>query len=286
MSLNKKLAIILLVSMLSQFTFGQRYYVQKKNSTFFGVTGGFNFSIPQVTDHYSVLSAVGSSDDENYEKKYDKIGKNRGAQFSARVNYNFTNSISALIGFGYQSLGFNYFTHYSWVDTIGKQDFNREMHHLQKISYFTFPIMARWDMTRGQLMPYVQGGLFFDFRHQGKKVIHYDNTIDEKETDNQISTSEMVSITDHTRKFNMGLTGGIGVSYYTKYVTFGVETNFRYGFFKVVNDNNRYADLTGFALQYLDVLDQLRLSSLNVQFTVSIPINNSVNMNILRRKNY
>ena len=286
MSLNKKLSLILLVSMLSQFSFGQKYYVEKKKSAYFGVTGGFNFAFTKVTDRYSVLTAVESADDEDFEKKYDKFGKNTGGQFGVRIQYNFTNSISMIMGVGYQSLGFKYFTHYSWVDTLEGQNLDREMHHLQKISYFTVPMMARWDMTRGQLMPYVQGGLFMDFRHRAKKVIHYDNTIDGEETENQITSSAIVPLTDHTRKFNMGLMGGIGVNYHTKFFSFGVETNFRFGFLKVVNDNNRYADLTGFALQYLDVLDQLRISNLNVQFTVSIPIKNSVEMNILRRRKY
>jgi hypothetical protein len=286
MSLNTKLSVLLLISFLSQISYGQKYSVHKKKKSYFGLTAGFNFSIPKVTDHYSVLSSVGNSNDESLEKKYDKLGKNTGTQFSARYSYSFTNSISIVAGFGYQTLGFKYFTQYSWNDTIENQNFNREMHHLQKVSYFTFPMLVRWDMTNRQLMPYVQGGIFFDFRHQAKKVIHYDNTIDDEETENQTSSSEIASLTDHTRKFNMGLVGGIGLSYYTKRITFGIESNFRYGFFKVVNDKNRYSDLTGFALQYLDVMDQLKLSNLNVQFSVSIPINHSVSLNTLRRRRY
>ena len=286
MRLNTKLSVILLVSLFSHFTFGQNYTVYKKKISYFGFNAGFNFSLPKVTDRYSVLSSLEGSDDEIYEKKYDKFGKNKGAQFGVFYSYSFTNSISMVAGFGYQSLGFKYFTHYSWNDTIENQEFNREMHHLQKISYFTFPMMVRWDMSHSQLIPYVQGGLFMDFRHQGKKVINYDNTIDEKETENQTSSSAMVSITDHTRKFNMGLIAGVGINYHLKRITFGVETNFRYGFLKVIKDKDRYSDLTGFALQYLDVMDQVRLSNLNVQFTVSLPINHSLTLNVLRRSKY
>lgn len=286
MILNTKLTIVLLVSLLAQFSLGQKYSVHKKSKSYFGLTGGFNFSFAKATDHYSVLSTEGSTESGVFDKKYDKFGKNKGVQFGIRYNYNFTNSISMIVGFGYQSLGFKYFTDYSWVDTVGNQSFNREMHHLQKISYFTLPIMARWDIGNGQLMPYLQGGIFMDFRHQAKKVINYDNTIDGEETENQLSSSEMVSLTDQIRKFNMGLMAGVGISYYTKFVTFGIESNFRYGFRKVVNDEMRYSDLTGFALQYLDVLDQLKLRNLNLQFTVAIPINHSIEMNILRRKSY
>lgn len=284
MSLKTSLSIIFLVSFFSHFSFGQKYMVNKKKISYFGLTAGFNFSIPTVSDRYSVLSSNGNTED--FEKKYEKLGKNTGNQFAVQYAYNFTNSVSFLAGFGYQSLGFKYFTHYSWMDTVENQNLNREMHHLQKVSYFTLPMMLKWEMGNRQLMPYIQGGIFMDFRHQAKKMINYDNTIDEEETENQVSSSAMVSITDHTRKFNMGLIGGIGLNYYAKRMTFGIESNFRYGFLKVINDKNRYADLTGFALNYLDVMDQLKLSNLNIQLTVSIPINHSVSLNILRRRRY
>ena len=160
------------------------------------------------------------------------------------------------------------------------------MYHKQQLSYFTVPIMARWDLTERQLKPYVQGGLFMDFRHQAGKIISYDNMIDEQEMASQASSSGWGDITANTQKFNMGLLAGAGVHYYTKYVTFGVETNFRYGVMKVVNDEMRYADQNDFALQYLDVLDQLKLSALNIQFSLSVPISNSVTYDILRKSRY
>lgn len=281
MSLTTKLPVFLLVSLLSHFSFGQKYFVNKKKKSYFGLTGGVNLSIPKVIDQYSVLSST-----SNPEKEYDKLFENRGVQFGVRYSYSFTNAISVLAGFQYQSVGFNYFTNYSWADTVNGQNLDREMHHLQKVSYFSLPIMARWDVTTRQLMPYVQAGIFMDFRHQAKKAINYDNIIDGEVTEAQSASSAEVSIKDYTRKFNMGLTGGIGLRYHSKYVTFGLESNFRYGFFKLVNDDVRYSDLNGFALQYLDVLDQLKLSNLNAQLTVSIPIDQAVSTNILRRKRY
>ncbi|MFA7273791.1 MAG: outer membrane beta-barrel protein [Crocinitomicaceae bacterium] len=282
MRLNKKIAFIFLLSLLSHLSFGQKYSVHREKKSYLGLTGGMNFSFPKVTDKYAVLT----SNNQVFDKKYDNLFKSSGIQFGIRYSYHFTNSVSIVTGIGYQSVGFKYFTHYSWADTVNQLELNREMHHLQKISYFTLPILARWDLTKGQLKPYVQGGIFLDFRHQAKKVIHYDNTIDGKETENQLSSSAMVSITDYTRKFNLGVMGGIGISYHTKFITFGLESNFRYGFFKIMNDENRYADLNGFALQYLDVLDQMRWRNVNVQLTASIPINNSVHLNILRRRRY
>lgn len=286
MILKTKLPLVLLVCLLSQFSFGQKYYVHKKKKSYFELTGGANVSLPKVTDSYSVLSSAQSTKDEESEKTYDKFMKNIGSQFGVRYSYCISNSISVLGGFGYQSLGFKYYSDYSSTDTVNNQEFAREMHHLQKISYFNVPLMVRWDMASSQLMPYVQGGIYMDFRHLAKKVIRYDNVIDGEVLEEKSATSASVSIADYTRKFNMGVMGGIGIQYHTKYFTFGIEGNFNYGFRKIMKDDNRYYDLNGFALQYLDVLDQMKMSSANVQLTASIPLNHSISQNILRRKRY
>ncbi len=278
----KYLLVVLVLSLVSLKVQGQNYTVHNTGKSYLGLLGGMNFSIPRITDRYSVLTSA----EEKFEKEYDKFGKTKGAQFGLQYSYNFTTAIAVLIGVGYETLGFKYFTNYSWVDTLEKQEFAREMHHIQKISYFTVPIQAKWEITRGQFTPFVQGGVYMDFRHQATKIIHYDNTIDQEETENQLSYSPQVSIKEDTRKFNLGLTGGVGMSYHTKYATFGLESNFRYGFFDVVNDETRYTDRNGFALLYLDVLDQLKLSSLNVQASVSIPLNNAVRSNIMRKTKY
>jgi hypothetical protein len=280
-----QITLAVALSCAAQFSYGQMS-VNKKNKSYFEVLGGFNYSFVSVKDRYSVLSAGSLTDPESLEKEYAKGFKNTGRQFGVRWSYNFTNLLSVSLGFGYETLGFNYQTSYSWADTLTSQNFDREMHHEQKASYFSFPIQARYDFTQGQFKPFAQGGLFMDFRHQASKIIHYDNTIDGEQTANQVSSSALVSITDNIRNFNMGATVGAGVNYYTKFVTIGVETNFRFGFMNIVEDDRRYADLSGFALKYLDVLDQLKLNTYNVQFSLSVPISNSVTSNILRRKSY
>lgn len=277
--------LVLFMGLSAQYSYGQ-LSVNKNKKSYFEILAGFNYSFPRVTDRYSVLSASSIEDSEELQKEYAKAGKNKGRQFGIRWSYNFTNVLSASLGFEYQTMGFNYQTTYSWADTLTAQNFDREMHHLQKVSYFSFPLLARYDFTQGQFKPFAQGGLFMDFRHQASKVINYDNTLDGEETANQVSSSALVSITDNIRKFNMGAQFGVGINYYTKFVTIGVETNFRLGFMKIVEDNTRYSDLTGFALKYLDVLDQLKLNNYNIQFSLSVPISNSVTSNILRRKSY
>jgi len=281
----KNLALLLLLSLNAQFSSAQMS-IQKKNKSYFEVVAGFNYSIPRVSDRYTVLSSIDAENMESLEKEYGKMWQNKGVQFGFRVSYNFTNVLSVLGGFGYETKGFNYRTQYSWADTTSNQSFDREMHHEQKISYFSVPLLVRWDFSEGQFKPYAQAGLVMNFRHQATKVIHYDNTIDEEQTENQVTSSGLVSVTDNTRKFNMGLMAGAGLLYHTKYVTFGVESNFCLNFMPVIEDDNRYSDLNGFAIKYLDVFDQLKLHALNVQFSLSVPITNSVTSNIMRKKRY
>lgn len=282
MNLISKLSTVLLLSLLTHFSFGQ-FTVEKKRKSYIGLSGGINYSFLNVTDHYSVLSSGSIEEDQ---KTYGKFSENLGTQFGLHFNYNFTNTISIVTGISYRSQAFNYTTQYSWSDTIQNQELEREMHHQQKISYFTMPIMAKWDLTKGQFKPYVQGGVFLNYRHQAKKEIHYDNVIDGEETENQTTSTGTVSITDNVQKFNVGLMGGAGISYYAKSFTIGLEANYRYGFLNVVNDQNRYADLNGFALKYLDVLDQMKFSSVNVELTISAPIGNSIISKLTRRERY
>lgn len=285
MNLISKLSTVFLLSLLSHFSFGQ-FTVEKSNKSYLGITAGINYTFPQITDRYSVLTSSDPSEAENNEKVYGKFGKNTGGQFGIHYSYNFTNTISIVTGIGYQWQAFNYRTQYSWSDTIQNQNFDREMSHHQKVSYFTLPILGKWDMSKGQFKPYLQAGIFLNYMHLANKEILYDNTIDGEETENETTSSGKVSISDNTRKFNMGLMGGAGISYYTKSFTIGLEANFRYGLFKVVNDETRYSDNNGFALKYLDVLDQLKLSSLNLELSVSAPIGNSVMTKFVRRKRY
>lgn len=282
----KYLSAAILFCFLSPLALSQKYSVHKKKHSYIEATGGINFSLPFVSEQYAVLNTIGSKYDEDYLKEYEKMKSNLGMQFGIRYSYSFTNSISVISGFGYQTQSINYRSHYSWSDTLYLQNFEREMHHAQKISYFTLPILVRWDFLRHQFMPYAQAGLYFNFRHQAQKEILYDNTIDGEKTSNQTSSSGVVPLTNHIKKFNMGVRAGIGLNYYTKFATFGIESSFNYGFFDIVNNEERYADHTGFALSYLDVLDQFKLSHINVQLLVAIPINHSVKLNILRRSRY
>jgi hypothetical protein len=283
MKLTSKLSAVLLLSLLSQISWGQ-FTVEKKRRSYVGLTAGINYSFPTVTDHYSVLTSLTNT--ENDEKQYGKFSENMGVQFGIHYSYNFTNTISIVTGLGYRSEAFNYSTQYAWTDTMQSENFEREMHHFQKISYFTMPIMGKWDMTEGKFKPYVQAGIFMNYLHQANKEIRYDNVIDGEETSNQTTSTGAVSISDNIRKFNVGLMGGAGISYYFNSVTIGLEANYRYGFLKVVDDENRYADNNGFALKYLDVLDQLTLSSMNVELTVSAPIGHSFISKFVRRKRY
>jgi hypothetical protein len=266
----------------------KKYTVHRKNKIYIGLLGGMNFSSAHVVKDYSILMTTpqSSSNNADGEKDYQKLFKNKGSQFGLYLSYTFPKNLSVVFEPSYQTSSFNYLTAYSWSDTVNGSDFSTEMMHQQKLSGVNLPLLLRWDFTISQFSPYVQAGIFTNFRLQAKKTIFYDYTIDgevDKKTADQTGEADL---TKHMNKANFGLSAGVGFTYFANYFAISLESNFQYGFRSMVNDQNRYADYTGFSVQYLDVLDQLKLMNLNFQLTVMFPIDNSISLGILRKSRH
>ena len=211
--------------------------------------------------------------------------KNMGFQFGLYYSYNFTRKISFNIQPGIASYRYHYMTNYQLTDTISSSVFEREMYHAQRISYLTIPVLIRYDIRASQFAPFIQAGLYTDFRLKAYKTIYYDNKIDQKVV-KENNTSTGVDFSEQVFKNNIGLIAGGGFSFFTKHFSLNLEINYRYGFRPIIRNDNRFADITGLTAQYLDVLDQHQLSNLSLQLTLMFPIDNSLSLNILRRTKY
>ncbi len=262
------------------------YTVHRQNKMYIGLLGGMNFSGTHVVKDYSVLMSTSQSTTNDSKKTYEGLSKNKGSQFGLYYSYSFTRKLSVVFEPNYQTNSFNYLTSYSWSDTVNGSDFSMEMMHQQKVSSINLPLLARWDFTVSQFSPYVQAGIFTSFKRRAGKDIFYDNTIDSDVDKKTADHTGDADLTQHINKSNFGLSAGAGFTYFANYFAISLESNFCYGFRSIVNDQNRYADYTGYSVQYLDVLDQLKLYNLNVQLTVIFPIDNSISLGILRKSKY
>jgi len=285
MMFTKTLLFILVLS-FSRHLLAQNYNVYRQQKMYVGLTGGINFGGAKVVEDYHVLVNTPQSSTTGQEKKYESLGQNKGSQFGLYFSYSFTRKLSFVFEPSFQTTSFNYATAYSWSDTVNGSDFNMEMMHQQKLSGVNLPLLARYDFTFSQFSPYVQGGIFMNFGRHARKTIFYDHTIDndvDKETADQTGEADL---TKHLNKANFGLSAGAGFTYFANYFAISLESNFRYGFRSMVNDENRYADYTGFSVQYLDVMDQLKLFNLDIQLSIMFPIDNSISLRILRQSRY
>lgn len=288
MMLNR-ISFLSLVILLSFHGMAQtKYTVHRKNRIYLGITGGMNFSAAHVVKDYNLLMTTpqSSSENANSEKDYQGLFKNKGSQFGLYFSYSFKKNLAIVFQPAYQSSSYNYRTAYSWSDTVNGADFAMEMMHQQKVSAVNLPLLVRWDFTVSQFSPYIQGGIYANFKHRAQKTIFYDYTIDEvvdKETADRTGETDF---TEHLLKANFGLTAGVGFTYFANYFAISLESNFRYGFRSMVNDQNRYADFTGLSMQYLDVPDQLKFMNLDIQLTVMFPIDNSISLGILRKSRH
>jgi hypothetical protein len=277
---------IFILLCLGQFVNAQNFSVFKQQQLFMGVTAGINYSFARATESYSVLMPTSNSASTAFEKKYDKLFQNNGNQVGIHLLYGINKYISIVAEPSLLTSRFAYVSSYSWTDTVESMDFSRELHHTQKLSYFTLPVMARWDFTISQFSPFVQVGGFADFRSKGFKSVRYDNAIDGEVAEDETNLSSEMVMTQHLNKSNFGLIGGIGITYFTKHIIFGFESNFRYGFKPLINDQIRFSDLTGFTTQHLDVLDQVKWGTWSFQFSAKLPIFNMQKLTILRQRRY
>lgn len=283
---TKKIVTLGICTLLSiSQAVGQKNTVHRKKRAFLGVYGGVNYSLPKITEKHSVLTSMSSSE-EVFEKDYDKLFQNGSHQFGMYFLYGMTNRFSLVFQPAYYTYRYKYQTSYSWSDTVNYMNFEREMHHDQQLYYFSLPVLVRWDMTKRKFSPYLQLGVYTDLRHRASKSIGYDPIIDGELNKGSLTETERAMATDHINKVDVGLVGGIGLSYFSKYFVIGLESNFRYGFLPLINDRNRYADLTGFTGQHLDVPDQLLMRNINFQIKLLFPIDNLRTLDILRRAKY
>lgn len=288
MMLNR-ISFLSLVILLSFHGMAQtKYTVHRKNRIYLGITGGMNFSAAHVVKDYNLLMTTpqSSSENANSEKDYQGLFKNKGSQFGLYFSYSFKKNLAIVFQPAYQSSSYNYRTAYSWSDTVNGADFAMEMMHQQKVSAVNLPLLVRWDFTVSQFSPYIQGGIYANFKHRAQKTIFYDYTIDEEVDKETADRTGETDFTEHLLKANFGLTAGVGFTYFANYFAISLESNFRYGFRSMVNDQNRYADFTGLSMQYLDVPDQLKFMNLDIQLTVMFPIDNSISLGILRKSRH
>lgn len=272
------LVVFILFCVLFQSTAQNSVY--RKRKFYIGLIGGVNFTLPEIKERHSILQP-------EEDKEYGPLVENLGTQFGFYFSYGLTQKLSLVFQPNYQTYKLNYMTNFAWNDAVNSMTIAREMKHIQRFSYFTLPIALRWDMTKKSFTPYLQVGFFAELIHRGNKTIYYDDVIDgEVDIEKSNHTKSDMGITPHINKFNIGPYAGLGISYNNPYFTIGIESNFRYGLLNVVNDRNRYSDMTGFAAQYLDVLDQFRMSNINVQMKLIFPINNAVKINLTGRPKY
>lgn len=281
-----KIRLLLSLLLFSYYGQAQNYTVHRQHKVYIGLYAGMNFTRPHVVDDYSLLVHTPQSAGEPVEKKYEPLFHNKGSQYGLYFSFSFTKKISLVFEPAYQTNSFNYLTAYSWSDTVNGSNFTMEMMHQQKISSISLPLMVRWDFTVNQFSPYVQAGIFTSFRHHARKTIFYDYTIDGSVDKKTADRTQEADLTEHINKANFGVSAGAGLTFFANYFAISLESNFRYGFRSQVNDKNRYADYTGLSTQYLDVLDQLKLMSLDFQLSILFPIDNSISLGILRKRRH
>lgn len=173
---------------------------------------------------------------------------------------------------GYRTVSFEYENNYSWEDPNNASNtIEQEYAALQKLSYFDFPLLFRYQPIKAFVRPYVQAGWYYSTLSSAIKETHVITT-DNASGGNGTTQEDQISVgaDDLFIRSNMGWIVGVGGSLPIGNARLSAEVNYRRNTHNITNVNNRYSNdrLTGSG----DILDDVKLRSLTLTFSVVIPL--------------
>ena len=271
--MRKHWLTLVLIVVASLYSLGQsRKHQYRKDRYFFGIQLGTGFMQPIIGERYSLLQATPESANKTYDKQYGHLFQNSGGIYGLHGSFAFTKLFSVLTQPCFQTQRYSYLTNYHWADTILGGELYKELLHRQKIANLRIPVLARMDFSARRFSPFVQAGLSLDIAYFASQIIYSDNYIDYQVDRKTANPSTLAEMTPHVNKVNVYAVGGAGCTYYREQFAVSLSGNIRYGLRSSINDQNRYADYTGFATEFLDVQDQFNLLNLDLMVTVMVPI--------------
>jgi hypothetical protein len=214
-----------------------------------GISLGINQTLPTVSEAYLV---------SDQQKVYTGLNK---LQIGVSTLYQFNKT---------------YALHASFVVTGKAMELDHSMDNWslqmnEKLTYLNLPITGRYTYdTKKRLKPFVQVG-----GYGGLLIFGNSSFFAEHKSSEQTYSLENVSSLDRRNKIDLGLTGGLGLSYTAKSGEFFLQGNYFRSFRNITNEDTRYKfnDLF-YSYYYLD--DNVTLHNYSVKVGYSYYLNYKV----------
>jgi outer membrane protein W len=233
-----------------------------------GFKAGINLSDPSPIKKYTVMTPT------NYpqavtDKEYDSYSKT-GSQATLEATFYFK-GFSFSVQPTYRHSRFTYSNQFEWYNPENiSQKLILQYDQEQKIDYADFPLIAKYDILKGKVRPYVQLGIFYSLLINANKSVQVSGTDYASGGNNEfIDDPIIVGVKDQFDNY-WGLMAGLGVNYNLGNVRVVLDASWWKGMSNITNVDNRYASdiLAGIG----DAPDDLDLNNIIISAGVLFPM--------------
>lgn len=266
------LVVICVVNMHAQgrkrSSYGRDKFLEKQ--VWLGFKMGGILAKAKPVERYSIYQSTTDPTSNTYEKEYR--------------NYNHLGGISGFeFGFTFKGIGvsfqpnfqrqiFSYKTKYQWVDPANIYNIlDLKYDQVQKLDYFEFPLILKYELQLFKLRPYVQAGYYYGRLNNAFKEV-------EVEVSDYASGASNTNTIAHPSsgdkelfiRSSMGLIVGGGASYPIGNIRLALDLHYRHGFNNITSVANRFSNdqFTGSG----DVQDDIKLRNFALSLSCLFPM--------------
>ncbi|MCC5930104.1 MAG: PorT family protein [Cyclobacteriaceae bacterium] len=236
------------------------------------VRGGVNLSSAEAGNTYAVLSYTQPDMATRNQATYHSF-RNPGTAFGFLLGCEFADRWSILVMPSYITYIFAYKNTFSWQSTANPEmSVIQEDVHRQRMHYLEMPLLLRYELKKGKIKPFIQGGAFAGRLTKSIRDVETSTLDGVSGGEALLMTNAYSGSTDkYLIKSHLGWLAGAGAMYNLGNARLGLELNFRQSFHRLNNPSTRYAD-SGFTTGLLDVMDDFSLRNLELAISCMIPL--------------
>ncbi len=234
-----------------------------------GIKGGINLTKTPVTTSYSALSPT-NYDPSLVNKEYESFNK-IGSQVALEVTFYFK-QLSLSFQPTYRQSKFIYTNHYEWTDTENAANsLTLDYEQVQKTEHVLLPLIAKFDITKTRLRPYLQAGAFVALLMNADKSVSISGVDYASGGENEFSNPPItVGAKDLFADVYYGLIWGGGFNYNQGNVRLNLDISYQYGLTNITSTKNRYSNdrLSGVG----DVMDDMTMDNIVISLGCLFPL--------------
>jgi len=237
-----------------------------------GIKTGATFSRVKVIERHSSISNI-----ENDDKKYAGTLKNMGQTIGIIFGYGISPNFLITFQPAYSNYKYAYSTSRVWSNANG-EIYNIVTRQNHRLGYIEFPLLFLFRIPVGRFEPYVNIGGYYGKFIGGRKKIEFDESITESGvtiTDN--NQTETIGLNEYMMKSQIGMAGGVGISYTIQYFRIGLELSYKTGQFNLTDVKTRYSN-NHMISKYFEVPDDIKLNHFDLTLNMFMPVDNLIHL--------